>query len=58
MTHQSLEEALQAAESPVEMLRNSQTGPYAFPEPPSSRTGEMSSVPGERLAFSSNSLFT
>ena len=31
MTHQSLEEALQAAESPVEMLRNSQTGPYAFP---------------------------
>jgi glycine cleavage system aminomethyltransferase T len=31
MSHQSLEEALQAAESPVEMLRNSQIGPYAFP---------------------------
>jgi hypothetical protein len=30
MTHQSLEEALQDAESPVEMLRNSQIGPYAF----------------------------
>jgi len=31
MSHQSLEEVLQAAESPVEMLRNSQIGPYAFP---------------------------
>jgi vanillate/3-O-methylgallate O-demethylase len=31
MSHQSLEEALQAAESPVEMLRNAQIGPYAFP---------------------------
>ena len=30
MTHQSLEEALQDAESPVEMLRNSRMGPYAF----------------------------
>jgi hypothetical protein len=31
MSHQSVEDALQAAESPVEMLRNSQIGPYAFP---------------------------
>jgi hypothetical protein len=31
MTHQSLEEALQDAERPVEMLRNSRMGPYAFP---------------------------
>jgi vanillate/3-O-methylgallate O-demethylase len=31
MSHQSLEEALQAAASPVERLRNSQIGPYAFP---------------------------
>jgi hypothetical protein len=31
MTHRSLEETLQAAESPVEMLRNSQIGPHAFP---------------------------
>jgi hypothetical protein len=31
MTHRSLEETLQAAESPVEMLRNSHIGPHAFP---------------------------
>ena len=31
MTHQSLKEALQDAEGPVEMLRNSQIGPYGFP---------------------------
>jgi vanillate/3-O-methylgallate O-demethylase len=31
MSQQSLEEALQAAGSPVERLRNSQIGPYAFP---------------------------
>jgi hypothetical protein len=31
MTHQSLEEALQDAESPVEILRNSQIGSHAFP---------------------------
>ncbi len=29
--YQSLEDALQAASSPVERLRNSQIGPYAFP---------------------------
>jgi hypothetical protein len=31
ITHQSLGEALQDAESPVEMLRNLQIGPHAFP---------------------------
>ena len=31
MSHQSLEDALQAAGSPVARLRNSQIGPYAFP---------------------------
>ena len=31
MSHKTLEEALQAAGSAVEMLRNSQIGPYAFP---------------------------
>ncbi|MGP0071858.1 MAG: vanillate/3-O-methylgallate O-demethylase [Bryobacteraceae bacterium] len=31
MSHQSLEEALQSAANPVERLRNSQIGPYAFP---------------------------
>jgi len=31
MSHQTLEEALQAAGNPVHMLRNSQIGPYAFP---------------------------
>jgi vanillate/3-O-methylgallate O-demethylase len=31
MSYRNLEEALQAAKSPVELLRNSQIGPYAFP---------------------------
>jgi glycine cleavage system aminomethyltransferase T len=31
MSHQTLEEALQSAANPVERLRNSQIGPYAFP---------------------------
>jgi glycine cleavage system aminomethyltransferase T len=31
MSHQSLEDALQAVRNPVERLRNSQIGPYAFP---------------------------
>src|SRR5438067_11737474 len=31
MSYRTLEEALQAARSPVELLRNSQIGPYAFP---------------------------
>jgi vanillate/3-O-methylgallate O-demethylase len=31
MTYQTLEDVLQAAGNPVQMLRNSQIGPYAFP---------------------------
>src|SRR4051794_7096084 len=31
MSNKNLEEALQGAKSPVELLRNSQIGPYAFP---------------------------
>src|SRR5438105_13084040 len=31
MTYPSLEEALQSVGNPVQMLRNSQIGPYAFP---------------------------
>ena len=31
MSHRSLEDVLQTAGSPVQLLRNSQTGPYAFP---------------------------
>src|SRR5579864_2518916 len=31
MSYKNLEEALQSARSPVELLRNSQIGPYAFP---------------------------
>src|SRR5437763_7928661 len=31
MSYESLEEALQTVGSPVELLRNSQIGPYAFP---------------------------
>ncbi|HEY8518546.1 MAG TPA: aminomethyl transferase family protein [Gammaproteobacteria bacterium] len=38
MSHQSLEDLLRAAPSPVHMLRNSQIGPYAFPVVPSEFT--------------------
>ena len=38
MTYENLEQALSAAKSPVEMLRNSQIGPYAFPVVPSEFT--------------------
>src|SRR5262249_28644823 len=31
MSHRSLEDVLQTVASPVELLRNSQIGPYAFP---------------------------
>jgi vanillate/3-O-methylgallate O-demethylase len=31
MSHRNLEEALQSVKSPVELLRNSSIGPYAFP---------------------------
>jgi vanillate/3-O-methylgallate O-demethylase len=31
MSHQNLEDVLQAAGNPVDLLRNSQIGPYAFP---------------------------
>src|SRR5678809_554788 len=31
MSYQTLEDVLQAAGNPVQMLRNSQIGPYAFP---------------------------
>ena len=38
MSYQNLQEALNAARSPVDMLRNSQIGPYAFPVVPSEFT--------------------
>src|SRR4026207_2423041 len=38
MSHQSLEAVLQNAGSPVQLLRNSQIGPYAFPVVPSEYT--------------------
>jgi len=38
MSHQSLEDVLQTAGSPVQLLRNSQIGPYAFPVVPSEFT--------------------
>src|SRR5712691_10846836 len=38
MTYQNLEDALQAVGSPVDLLRNSQIGPYAFPVVPSEFT--------------------
>ena len=38
MSHQSLEDVLQSAGSPVQLLRNSQIGPYAFPVVPAEFT--------------------
>lgn len=38
MSHQSLEDRLQYVGSPVELLRNSQIGPYAFPGVPAEFT--------------------
>ena len=38
MSYRNLEEALQSVRSPVELLRNSQIGPYAFPVVPSEYT--------------------
>ena len=38
MSQQSLEDVLQSAGSPVQLLRNSQIGPYAFPVVPSEFT--------------------
>jgi glycine cleavage system aminomethyltransferase T len=38
MSHQSLEDVLLTAGSPVQLLRNSQIGPYAFPVVPSEFT--------------------
>ena len=38
MSHQSLEDVLQSAGNPVQLLRNSQIGPYAFPVVPSEFT--------------------
>ena len=38
MSHKNLQEAIQAAKNPVNMLRNSQIGPYAFPVVPSEFT--------------------
>src|ERR1700681_2045084 len=38
MSHKNLEEALEGSKSPVELLRNSQIGPYAFPVVPAEFT--------------------
>jgi len=38
MSYDNLEQAISAAKNPVEMLRNSQIGPYAFPVVPSEFT--------------------
>src|SRR3979409_2196429 len=38
VVYQNLQEAIQAAKNPVDMLRNSQIGPYAFPVVPSEFT--------------------
>src|SRR5712672_3921098 len=38
VAYENLEDAIQAAGSPVEMLRNSQIGPYAFPVVPAEFT--------------------
>ena len=51
MTHQSLEEKLQAAGNPVEMARNSQIGPYVYPGVPS----EFSNWMDEQVAWAETS---
>ena len=59
MSHQSLEEKLEAAGGAVEMARNSQIGPYVYPVVrPSSPTGGTSSARGARRAPSSTSRTT
>ena len=60
MTHKNLQEAIKAAKNPVNMLRNSQIGPYAFPgrAAANSRTGATSSARGERPARCSISRIT
>jgi vanillate/3-O-methylgallate O-demethylase len=47
MSHRSLEELLQAAESPVEHARNSQIGPYVYPKVPA----EFSNWRDEQVAW-------
>ncbi len=47
MSYQSLEELLQAVGNPVEMARNSQIGPYVYPEVP----GEFSNWRDEQVAW-------
>jgi vanillate/3-O-methylgallate O-demethylase len=47
MTHQSLEDKLQAAGNPVDMARNSQIGPYVYPGVPS----EFSNWMDEQVAW-------
>ena len=59
MSQKSLEDVINAAGNPVQLLRNSQTGPYIYPVvPPSSPTGETSSAPGGTPASSSTSRTT
>src|SRR5688572_5269702 len=53
MTPKNLEEAIQAAGSPVELLRNSQLGPYVYPVVPP----EYSSWRGEQIAWQKTCAF-
>jgi glycine cleavage system aminomethyltransferase T len=53
MTPKNLEEAIQAAGSPVELLRNSQLGPYVYPVVPP----EYSSWRGEQMAWQKTCAF-
>ncbi|MGZ4373095.1 MAG: aminomethyl transferase family protein, partial [Gaiellaceae bacterium] len=47
MSHRSLEDAIQAAGSPVELARNSQIGPYVYPKVPA----EFSNWRDEQVAW-------
>ena len=51
MSHQSLEEKLQAVGSAVEMARNSQIGPYVYPAVP----GEFSNWRDEQISWATTS---
>ena len=59
MSQESLEDVLQRAGSAVQLLRNSQIGPYAFPVVPSEFTNWRDEcAPGVKRAHFSISLIT
>ena len=52
MAHKNLEDVLQAARNPVDLLRNSRIGAYVYPVVP----GEFSNWRGDRVASTSGGM--